>query len=71
MHSSFGTNFTVHWRYTETLWTASPVMRKFPEWQFPLGFCKETVSTGDGCIPSSVKLQCGPVPKEKVTTSHL
>lgn len=41
MHSSFGTNFTVHWRYTEMLWTASPVMRKFPEWQFPLGFCKK------------------------------
>lgn len=38
MPSSFGTNFTVHWRYTEALWTASPVMRKFPEWQFPLGF---------------------------------
>ena len=36
-----GIHFTDHYYPTDSLWTAPPRRKKFPEWQFSLSFCRK------------------------------
>lgn len=36
-----GIHFTDHYHPTDSLWTAPPRRKKFPEWQFSLSFCRK------------------------------